>query len=55
MVVPTHHASAAFVFTKLVNNTGFHNTSFYDTGTRRDHACNQPRQASPQAQAAGIG
>jgi amino acid permease (GABA permease) len=28
MVVPTHHASAAFVFTKLVNNTGFHNT-FY--------------------------
>jgi hypothetical protein len=39
----------------IFHNTGFHNTSFYDTGTRRDHACNQPRQASPQAQAAGIG
>jgi amino acid permease (GABA permease) len=28
MVVPTHHASASFVFTKLINKTGFHN-SFY--------------------------
>jgi amino acid permease (GABA permease) len=28
LAIPTHHASASFVFTKLVNNTGFHNT-FY--------------------------
>jgi amino acid permease (GABA permease) len=27
-LIPTHHASAAFVFTKFVNETGFHNT-FY--------------------------
>ena len=23
--VPSHHASASFVFTKFVNNTGWHN------------------------------
>ena len=28
LVVPAHHASTSFVFTKLVNETGFHN-SFY--------------------------
>ncbi len=28
LAVPAHHASASFVFTKLVNETGFHN-SFY--------------------------
>ncbi|MDA8103476.1 MAG: amino acid permease [Nitrospiraceae bacterium] len=28
MLVPAHHASASFVFTKFVNNTGFH-SSFY--------------------------
>jgi amino acid permease (GABA permease) len=28
LVVPAHHASTSFVFTKLVNQTGFHN-SFY--------------------------
>ena len=28
LVVPAHHASASFVFTKLVNETGYHNT-FY--------------------------
>ena len=27
-IIPTHHASAAFVFTKFVNETGFHST-FY--------------------------